>query len=140
MVVMAVANDYGVNDGNFSNVAWFGGVSLGSQESKRRAAVLENGIEQYAETRGKLDVVASMAEPCSSEIWRSESIGKPNGLDNIYGRRRGVGLFEVSGNAGPIMSRLAYAPGQLPMPALVETYQITLRIIVPKLTSLAHEG
>lgn len=68
MVVVAVADDDCVNDGDVFDVAGFLGVSLGSHEGEWGAAVFEDGVEEDAEAGWEFDVVAGVAEPCCAKL------------------------------------------------------------------------
>lgn len=50
VVVMRVADNNGIDDGDVLDIAGSWGVSLGAHEGKGRAAVLEDGIEEHPQT------------------------------------------------------------------------------------------
>lgn len=65
MVVVVVADDDCVDDGQVFDFARRRRVPLEVLEIDGRTAVFEDGVEQGAEPVGKLNVVACMPEPCS---------------------------------------------------------------------------
>ena len=60
MVVVVVANDYCVDDGDIFDLARHLCVALWAEPAQRRAAVLEDWVEEDAEAGGKLDIVAGV--------------------------------------------------------------------------------
>lgn len=63
MIVMAVTNDDGVDNGDVLELARRLGISSRTDQGSRpwRAARLEYGIEEHAHARWELDVVAGVA-------------------------------------------------------------------------------
>jgi hypothetical protein len=68
MVVVVVADDDRVDKGYVFNLAWHLGVSFWPQPAERRTAALEDRIKEHAQPRGKLDVIARMAQPGRSKL------------------------------------------------------------------------
>lgn len=86
VVVVAVADEDGIDDGDVLELAWPLGESLGSHEAEGRAAVLEDGVKEDAQARRELDVVAGMAEPRRAQLVRRCAAGEPfGGLDGHGG-------------------------------------------------------
>lgn len=98
---MAVADDDGVDDGDVFEVAGLRGEALRAHECEWRAAVFKDGIEENAQTRRELDVVARMAEPRRAQLVGSITRRQPLRRDDGHGGRFRVGPFEVAGDGGP---------------------------------------
>lgn len=101
VVVVAVADDDGVDDGDVFEVAGLRGEAFRTHECEWRAAVFKDGIEQDTQTRGEFDVVARMAQPRRAEFVRSITRRKPLRRNDGYSGRFRVGPLEVAGDGWP---------------------------------------
>lgn len=81
MVIVVVGDNDGVDERDLFDVAGRGGVPRRSEPRVGRASVCEDGIEEDAQTGGKLDEEAGVAEPCRAqsrrlasrqELWRMD--------------------------------------------------------------------
>lgn len=82
-------------------MAGYLGVPLWAEPGKWGAAVFEDGVEEYAEPGGKLDVVAGVAEPGCAQRLRARPRGEEGRLDDCDCRRGGIGKLEGSCESSP---------------------------------------
>jgi hypothetical protein len=61
MVIMTMGDDHDIDYGYVREVAWSFCISFWAHPRKWRAAVFEDGVEQYSEAAREFDVVAGMA-------------------------------------------------------------------------------
>lgn len=92
VVVVVVADDDCIDDGDIADIAGCLGVSLGSPPGQRRTTVLEDGVEKHSEAGWKLNVVASVAKPSCPELVTSLASWEKGWLVNRDSRGRGVGI------------------------------------------------
>lgn len=67
MIIMVMADNHGIHEGQVFEFAWGRRVALQPFHVDGRAAVFEDGVEEHAQARGELDVVACVAEPGGAE-------------------------------------------------------------------------
>jgi hypothetical protein len=67
VVVVRVTDHYNVNDGNVTNVARCGCITLWADMGEWTTSVFEDGIEKNTETAGEFDVVTGMAKPSCAQ-------------------------------------------------------------------------
>lgn len=83
MVVVAVRNNNSIDMRQSCDVTSWRRVAFGAYLFERRAAVLKNGVKEHAKSRGKLDIVTSVAEPGRPQLVGSGSGGQKGGLHNL---------------------------------------------------------
>lgn len=66
VVVVVMTDDYKVNDWQVLDLAWWRREALQALDRDGRAAVLEDWVEEDAQTTGEFDIVARVAEPCGA--------------------------------------------------------------------------
>ncbi|PHH85377.1 hypothetical protein CDD83_484 [Cordyceps sp. RAO-2017] len=102
VVVVAVADDDGVDERHLRGRARRPRVPPRAHEGQGRAAVLEDRVEQDAQPGRELDVAAGVPEPRRPEPARAAApAGQPLGLDHRDPGRAGVGHLETAGHDGP---------------------------------------
>lgn len=101
MVVMAVADEDGVDDWYIGDGTGCRGVALGTEEREGRTSVIEDGVEEDAEPRRILNVVAGVAEPCGAELFAGGAAGEEVGFVDGDGGGCGVRGLELASESWP---------------------------------------
>ena len=96
MVVVRMGDDDRVDERDVVDLAWGRSVTLRTEPGEGRAAVFEDWVEEDAQTRGDLDIVAGVAEPGGTEVGRGGAGGEEGGGADggAIGRRR-VGVVRL---------------------------------------------
>jgi hypothetical protein len=100
VVVVVVADDYGVDVWDVLDLARHVRVSLGSHEADWAAPGREDRIEEDSEATRKLQIVASMTQPSRTQLL-SLSRGQKVGLEDRDGRWSGVRSLPLSSESSP---------------------------------------
>jgi hypothetical protein len=89
-----------VDEGDFGDFTWSFCVSLGAEPGEWRAAVFEDGVEEYAQATWEFDVEAGVAEPGGAEFW---GFARGEECRRVYGDGWGgcVGSFGFAGEDAP---------------------------------------
>lgn len=106
MVVVVVADDYDVDGGEIFELAGRWCEALQALDVDGRAAVLEHGVEEHAQTAREFDIVARMAKPGRSQLRCFAGRKEGRCLDR-YGRRCSVGLVSLACKLAPARSSVA---------------------------------
>jgi hypothetical protein len=86
MVIVVVANNHDVDKRYIFDLARWGCEALRGLQIDRRAAILENRVEEDAQARWKFDQITCVTEPCRTEFWRFARVVEVGSADGDGGR------------------------------------------------------